>query len=266
MIETPYGIAASFTFEMYDSTTGQLKTDVALASGDAKVLIDGAAGVNATTLPSVTNGQWVWSASAAELSGKSIVLQVKHAGYLDAVLRVATRSDARAKYPDPAQVHSTTVSGLSASGGTLGAGLPSATDAALAVELRNASGVPVAATGASIAGTAVTFTPPFSGTPSGVASIHVYAVPWSVPLASETIGLTSGAISGVASSVVGTLKADPEWDRVNEMAGTKMIVTYPPTLPGTGTAEYYAPDGVTIVRTDTLSFDAIGRVLQRVIS
>jgi hypothetical protein len=72
------------------------------------------------------------------------------------------------------------------------------------------------------------------------------------------------ALGGVAAAVVTALKADDEWDALHELAGAKFVATYPGTFPGTGTVTFYAPDGTTVVRTDTITYDTNGRPTQRV--
>jgi hypothetical protein len=56
-----------------DFATG---SDWTPATGDVKVSIDYAAATNITTLPTYSNGQWIFTLSAAELTGKVITVAI----------------------------------------------------------------------------------------------------------------------------------------------------------------------------------------------
>jgi hypothetical protein len=73
------------------------------AAGDVKVSIDGGVQANITTLPSYTNGCWIFQLSAAETAGKSIrvvvVSQTSPKPVEDQFFVIETFGNASAMYP-----------------------------------------------------------------------------------------------------------------------------------------------------------------------
>jgi hypothetical protein len=220
----PYGRSATVPFDMYDATTGQPKTDVALVAGDAKVYDENGLLIgNAATLPTVNaSGRWVWAASSAELSRKVAELIVTHAGYMTGGERVETRGDARAQHPEPGQFHSTTPAGaVLTTGLTLTTAPAVVPDATIVAELRSVSGDVLATRAATVVGTALTFTLPLGSAPVGVATVHLFAAPADMPVATlkdatiDTIAVDAAAArahtedidSGAAATIHAALAA-----------------------------------------------------------
>jgi hypothetical protein len=244
----PFGRASTERFRLRDATTGQFASGTALSAGDAKISIDGGALANVATLPTydASSGQWVWSATASEMTGKRITLLVTNAAYLGFEKRFETNGDARAQVVPDGMFHSTSASSITANGCTLGGAPAVLPDGAYAIRYVDVNDATLAEVYMTLSGTTVTHVTALSAAPTGVDKVHLFSLPKDTPVAT-TANTFADALLDRTDAIASGMTLRMHCRLMLQTAGARGKSSGAAGTTGAETITFYHPDGTTPV-------------------